>query len=79
MCEREYKKRGVSENEGTATIDEGDIGTLNVGDLLRDWRRINVAITRAKKKMIIIGSAATMGHVPLLSELVAMMRRKAVN
>ncbi|KAK2737173.1 Tripartite DNA replication factor [Myotisia sp. PD_48] len=32
----------------------------NVGDLLRDWRRVNVAFTRARTKMIIIGSKATL-------------------
>jgi len=31
-----------------------------VGDLLKDWRRINVAITRAKTKMIFVGSASTL-------------------
>ncbi len=27
--------------------------------LLKDWRRINVAFTRAKKKLILIGSEST--------------------
>ncbi|KAL5598601.1 hypothetical protein BROUX41_003473 [Berkeleyomyces rouxiae] len=31
----------------------------NIGDLLRDWRRINVAITRSKTKLIVIGSRDT--------------------
>ena len=31
-----------------------------VGDLLKDWRRINVAVTRAQSKLIIIGSKRTM-------------------
>eukprot|EP00172_Hildenbrandia_rubra_P003107 Plantae.Rhodophyta-Hildenbrandia_rubra.ctg4569.p1 GENE.Plantae.Rhodophyta-Hildenbrandia_rubra.ctg4569~~Plantae.Rhodophyta-Hildenbrandia_rubra.ctg4569.p1 ORF type:complete len:1110 (-),score=131.42 Plantae.Rhodophyta-Hildenbrandia_rubra.ctg4569:3712-7041(-) len=31
-----------------------------VGPLLRDWRRVNVAITRAKSKLILIGSASTL-------------------
>lgn len=31
-----------------------------VGDLLKDWRRVNVAVTRAKKKLIIIGSKNTL-------------------
>lgn len=33
---------------------------LNVGELLKDWRRINVAITRAKTKLIMIGSKRTL-------------------
>jgi len=36
---------------------------------LRDWRRINVAITRAKQKLIVIGSKKAMEHVPLLKAL----------
>ena len=30
-----------------------------VGDLLKDWRRINVAFTRARSKLLIVGSQAT--------------------
>jgi DNA replication ATP-dependent helicase Dna2 len=35
--------------------------TNNIGDLLKDWRRVNVAVTRARSKLIIIGSKATLG------------------
>jgi DNA replication ATP-dependent helicase Dna2 len=31
-----------------------------VGELLTDWRRMNVAMTRARSKFIMIGSAATL-------------------
>lgn len=34
----------------------------NVGELLRDWRRINVAITRAKTKLILVGSKSTLSN-----------------
>ncbi|KAK2833981.1 hypothetical protein FQN49_006879 [Arthroderma sp. PD_2] len=34
----------------------------NVGDLLRDWRRVNVAFTRARTKMLILGSKATLSE-----------------
>jgi DNA replication ATP-dependent helicase Dna2 len=33
----------------------------NIGDLLKDWRRVNVAVTRARSKLIIIGSKQTLG------------------
>ena len=35
---------------------EGDIG------FLKDYRRMNVAMTRAKKKLVVIGDSATIGH-----------------
>jgi DNA replication ATP-dependent helicase Dna2 len=31
-----------------------------VGPLLKDWRRINVAITRARAKLVLVGSASTL-------------------
>ena len=31
----------------------------HVGDLLQDWRRLNVALTRARTKLVIVGSLAT--------------------
>ncbi|MCJ1387495.1 Tripartite DNA replication factor [Xylographa bjoerkii] len=34
--------------------------TGNVGDLLKDWRRVNVALTRARTKLLIVGSWETM-------------------
>ncbi|MCJ1383093.1 Tripartite DNA replication factor [Xylographa soralifera] len=34
--------------------------TSNVGDLLKDWRRVNVALTRARTKLLIVGSWDTM-------------------
>ncbi|KAL1837751.1 hypothetical protein VTK73DRAFT_4571 [Phialemonium thermophilum] len=32
----------------------------SIGELLRDWRRINVAFTRAKTKLLVVGSRATL-------------------
>lgn len=34
----------------------------SIGDLLKDWRRVNVAVTRAKSKLVILGSRATLGN-----------------
>ena len=43
--------------------DEGQIG------FLRDLRRMNVAITRARMKLIILGDASTMTHHPFYKKL----------
>ncbi len=40
--------------------------TLQAGHLLQDWHRLNVAFTRARKKLIMVGSWATiMGHATM--------------
>lgn len=44
------------------------------GRLLADWRRINVAITRAQRKLVVIGSARTVSSVFLLQELLEVVR-----
>ncbi len=46
----------------------------NVGNLLQDWRRINVLLTRAKTKLIMIGSISTLGKVPILHQLFLMLK-----
>lgn len=33
-----------------------------IGPLLQDWRRVNVAITRARSKLVMVGSAAALKH-----------------
>ncbi|XP_021612067.1 DNA replication ATP-dependent helicase/nuclease JHS1 isoform X4 [Manihot esculenta] len=38
--------------------------------LLGDWHRINVALTRAKKKLIMVGSCKTLSTIPLLKLLI---------
>lgn len=48
----------------------------NVGDLLRDWRRVNVAVTRAKQKLILIGSLVTLKGSLLLQELFDLLARR---
>ncbi|KAL8697337.1 MAG: hypothetical protein Q9201_007175 [Fulgogasparrea decipioides] len=47
--------------------------SLNVGDLLRDWRRVNVALTRARTKLLILGSKSTMKGNELLEQFVKFM------
>ncbi|KIW67414.1 hypothetical protein PV04_06673 [Phialophora macrospora] len=43
----------------------------HVGDLLKDWRRVNVAVTRARSKMLMLGSVTTLAGsgVPILQGL----------
>ncbi|KAJ6785642.1 hypothetical protein PWT90_04790 [Aphanocladium album] len=54
----------------------------NIGDLLRDWRRINVAFTRAKTKLLVIGSKSTLNgsnvnnKENMLSRFVALMEQR---
>ncbi|KAJ3168668.1 Tripartite DNA replication factor [Geranomyces variabilis] len=50
--------------------------TGNVGELLRDWRRINVAFTRAKKKLIIIGSRQTLNNTGVFPEFFKIIDEK---
>ncbi|XP_075390457.1 DNA replication ATP-dependent helicase/nuclease DNA2 [Tenrec ecaudatus] len=41
----------------------------NLGELLKDWRRLNVAITRAKHKLILLGCVPSLSHYPPLERL----------
>lgn len=43
-----------------------------VGELLKDWRRINVAFTRARCKLIVIGSENTLSKDEFISKFIAM-------
>ncbi len=49
--------------------DEGDIG------FLKDYRRMNVAITRAKEKLYIIGDSATIGGDPFYNMLLGYIEK----
>ena len=42
--------------------------SANTGELLRDWRRINVCFTRARTKLVILGSRDTLESLPLLRD-----------
>ena len=46
------------------------------GQLLEDWRRINVAITRAQKKLVMVGSVQTLRQIPLFDELLDLVQGK---
>lgn len=41
-----------------------------ISSLLGEWHRINVAITRAKRKLIMVGSCKTLSKIPLLKLLI---------
>jgi len=49
------------------------IYSLQVGDLLKDWRRLNVSFTRARSKLIIFGSRKTLQGTPMLTEFFRLM------
>lgn len=49
--------------------DEGDIG------FLKDYRRMNVAITRAKEQLIVIGDSATVGADKFYSEFLTYVEK----
>ncbi|KAJ6437778.1 DNA replication helicase Dna2 [Purpureocillium lavendulum] len=51
----------------------------SIGDLLKDWRRINVAFTRAKTKLLVVGSLGTLknsGRENMLSRFVTLMEER---
>ena len=47
-----------------------------VGELLKDWRRINVALTRARTKLLILGSKGTLVGNELLKDLISLMEER---
>ncbi|WPG99593.1 Hypothetical protein R9X50_00241100 [Acrodontium crateriforme] len=44
-----------------------------VGDLLKDWRRVNVALTRARSKLIMLGSERTLRNNELLARFLSLV------
>lgn len=60
--------------------------SLSIGELLKDWRRINVAFTRAKTKLLVIGSRETLrgngpnaktGEEEMVAKFVKLMEEKS--
>ena len=48
-----------------------------IGDLLADWRRVNVALTRARTKLIIVGSLSTISRgSELLGQFTALCKEQ---
>ncbi|KAJ0168260.1 DNA replication ATP-dependent helicase/nuclease DNA2 [Colletotrichum tanaceti] len=53
--------------------------SCSIGELLKDWRRINVAFTRAKTKLLVIGSKSTLkgsGKAEMLSKFISLMEER---
>lgn len=48
------------------------------GTHVSDWQRMNVAITRAKSKLIIIGSLATMKRSPFFESIINMLDNESI-
>lgn len=55
-------------------VRSNDSGT--VGDLLKDRRRINVALTRARSKLVILGSERTLSSNDLLKDLITLCKTR---
>ncbi|XP_057197424.1 DNA replication ATP-dependent helicase/nuclease DNA2 [Triplophysa rosa] len=48
----------------------------NLGELLQDWRRLNVAITRAKHKLLMLGSAPSLRRYAPLEKLLGHLQQQ---
>jgi ATP-dependent exoDNAse (exonuclease V) beta subunit len=49
----------------------------STGELLKDWRRVNVAVTRAKHKLVLVGSRTTLkGGSAICAALMGVLERE---
>jgi len=46
-----------------------------IGDLLKDWRRLNVSFTRARSKLVIFGSRRTLDNTKVLQDFFELVER----
>lgn len=51
---------------------------VQMGELLKDWRRLNVAITRAKHKLIMVGSISTLRRYAPLEKLLSHLESQSM-
>ena len=59
------------------TRSEADKGRgTQIGDLIKDWRRINVSFTRARSKLIIFGSRKTLQSDQILKKFFGIVDEK---
>lgn len=49
---------------------------FQLGELLKDWRRLNVAVTRAKHKLLMVGSAATLRRYAPVEKLLSHLQQE---
>ena len=47
-----------------------------IGDLVKDWRRMNVSFTRARSKLVLFGSRKTLQREPLLAQFFGLMEEQ---
>ena len=49
---------------------------IQIGDLVKDWRRMNVSFTRARGKLVLFGSRKTLQREPLLAQFFGLMEKQ---
>lgn len=47
---------------------------LKANDLLENWKRVNVACTRAKSKLVLVGSGEKLSEIPVMERFLGLIR-----